>query len=188
MPGHNFFFYGSLMDRELLEAVIDRTSDHLHLQDACLNDHVAETAKGYSFPTLVARRGACVDGLLAQGLSDADVARICYFEDTEYSTVNLTVATAQTQVVAQVFIGTSTLASSGEPWDFLHWRTHHKPLLVAVTRRVMREHYGITPFEDIDRQWHRIKAELEAELALERQLHGPDLTGKSRVAKRLTKA
>jgi hypothetical protein len=175
------------MDRDLLEAVIDRTSDHLHLQHARLSDHVAETAQGYSFPTLVARRGANVDGVLARGLSNADVARISYFEDTEYSTVNLTVATAQTRVVAQVFVGNATLASSGEPWDFLHWQTHHKRLLVAVTRRVMREHYGITPFEDIDRQWHRIKAELEADLALGRQLDGSDLTGESLAATRLPK-
>lgn len=166
--GHTFFFYGSLMDRELLEAVIDRSSDHLDLQRARLCDHVVETALGYSFPTLVAKRGAKVDGVLAKGLSDADVARISYFEDTEYETVNLTVSTVQAHVMAQVFVANATLASSGDAWDFSHWRAHHKQVLVAVTRKVMREHYGVTPFEDIDRHWHRIKAEIEAEMALGR--------------------
>jgi hypothetical protein len=32
----------------------------------------------------------------------------------------------------------------------------------------MREHYGITPFEEIDAHWHRIKAEIETSL-------GPDV-------------
>ena len=35
-------------------------------------------------------------------------------------------------------------------------------LLLAVTRRVMREHYGVTPFQEVDANWHRIKAEIEA--------------------------
>lgn len=173
MRDHTFFFYGSLMDRELLEAVIDRSSDHLDLQRASLSDHVVETALGYSFPTLVARRGATVDGVLAHGLSDADVARISYFEDTEYETVSLTVSTLQAHVVAQVFVANATLTSSGEAWDFSHWRTHHKQVLVAVTRKVIREHYGITPLEDIDRHWHRIKAEIEAEMALGRLSETP---------------
>ncbi len=164
MSGHTFFFYGSLMDRELLEAVIDRSSQHLHLQPGRLDGYAAETAHGYSFPTLVARSTGIVEGVVTHGLSDEDVARISYFEDTEYAPQAVEVLTAQARILARTYMSTSALRSSGEAWDFTHWRVHHKPVLVAVTRKVMRDHYGITPFEEIDAHWHRIKAEIEAEL------------------------
>lgn len=152
------------MDLELLEAVIDRKAADLAFTQGWLAGYAAETALGYTFPTLIERKGARVDGLLTQGLTDDDIARIAYFEDTEYAPTTVDVTTPETELAAQVFMATTALKSSGEPWSFDHWRHHHKPLLVAVTRRVMREHYGITPFEEIDTHWHRIKAELEGEL------------------------
>ena len=152
------------MDLELLEAVIDREGSHLAFRPGWLPGYAAETAHGYTFPTLVQRSGSRVDGLITHGLSDDDVARIAYFEDTEYAPTTVDIATPESDVAAQVFMATTTLKSSGEAWSFDHWRDHHKPLLVAVTRRVMREHYGITPFEEVDTHWHRIKAELEAEM------------------------
>lgn len=164
MSGHSFFFYGSLMDREMLEAVIDRGSSHLSFTRGALDGFVAELARGYTFPTLVPRTGSTVEGLVAHGLHDRDVERIAYFEDTEYTPVSQKIATDAGHVAAKVFMSTASLVSSGERWDFMHWRQHHKPLLVAVTRRVMREHYGITPFEEIDAHWHRIKAELESDM------------------------
>jgi hypothetical protein len=166
LSGQTFFFYGSLMDIELLEAVIDRSAGHLTFTPAWLAGYAAETAHGYTFPTLIERPAARVAGIATHGLSEDDVARIAYFEDTEYAPVPIDVTTEAGALTAQVFMATTSLKASGEPWDFTHWRIHHKPLLVAVTRRVMREHYGITPFEDIDGHWHRIKAEMEAEMQL----------------------
>jgi hypothetical protein len=163
LSGHTFFFYGSLMDLELLEAVIDRPSSDLRHQAGRLDGYAAETAHGYSFPTLVTRRGAVVEGVVTHGLSDADIERISYFEDTEYAHHPVEVVTAAATIAARTYMSTGALRSSGEAWDFAHWRAHHKPVLVAVTRQVMREHYGITPFEEIDAHWHRIKSEIEAE-------------------------
>jgi Gamma-glutamyl cyclotransferase, AIG2-like len=163
LSGHTYFFYGSLMDRELLEAVIDRDSQHLSFTPGALGGFVAEIAHGYSFPTLVPRVPGSVNGLIAHGLQDADVSRIAYFEDTEYAPVAQGIETDRGTITASVFMSTQSLRSSGVPWDFSHWRVHHKAVLVAVTRRVMREHYGITPFEEIDEHWHRIKAEVESD-------------------------
>jgi hypothetical protein len=150
------------MDLELLEAVIDRTAEGLVFRPGWLDGYAAETAQGYSFPTLVARPAARANGVLTHGLTAADIERIAYFEDTEYAPVPLDIATERDAVTAQVFMATTSLNSTGQAWNFDHWRTHEKPLLIAVTRRVMREHYGVTPFEEIDAHWHRIKAELEA--------------------------
>lgn len=164
MSGQTFFFYGSLMDEELLEAVLGRAASHLTFTPGWLDGYVAETAHGYTFPTLIERRGERVDGVIAKGLTQADIDRIAYFEDTEYAPVVVDISTARSDVSAQVFMATATLKTTGETWAFDKWKVEHKPLLLAVTRKVMAEHYGTTPIESVDAVWHRIKAEIEAEM------------------------
>jgi hypothetical protein len=164
LSGHTFFFYGSLMDLELLEAVLDRAAPDLTFTSGWLTGYAAEVADGYTFPTLAERRRNRVDGVVTRGLSREDVARIAYFEDTEYAPAVLDIATAEGDIAAHVLMATAALKSTGEPWRFDHWRKHHKPALLAVTRKIMREHYGRTPLAEIDAVWHRLKAEIEAEL------------------------
>jgi hypothetical protein len=164
LSGQTFFFYGSLMDVELLEAVLGRRADGLSLTPGWLSGYVAEIAERYSFPLLVEGRANRAHGVVVKGLSAADVERIAYFEDTEYAVVAIDVATAAGDVSARTYMATATLKSSGKRWDFDAWRKRDKPLLLAVTRKVMAEHYGVTPMAEIDAVWHRIKAEMEAEL------------------------
>lgn len=164
LSGHTFFFYGSLMDRELLEAVIGRNAGHLKFTLGWLKGFAAEIAANYSFPTLIERRAGRVDGLIVEHLTATDVERIAYFEDEEYAPTIADVATADTEIAARFYVATTRLKSSGRPWNFEHWRRHDKPLLLAVTRKVMTEHYGVTPMFEIDAVWHAIKAEIEPEM------------------------
>jgi Gamma-glutamyl cyclotransferase, AIG2-like len=164
LSGHTFFFYGSLMDRDLLEAVIGRDANHLIFTPGWLKGYVAEVAANYSFPTLVESRHGRVDGLIAQQLSTADVERIAYFEDEDYTPIVADIATAEAEISAQFYVATARLKSSGKAWNFDSWRRRDKPLLLAVTRKVMREHYGLTPMSEIDAVWHTVKAEIEAEM------------------------
>jgi hypothetical protein len=165
LSGLTYFFYGSLMDRDLLEAVLGRTTSHLTFTPGWLTGYAAETAKGYTFPTLLERKGSRVDGIVTAGLTQADADRIAYYEDNdEYAARSVDVGTATTDVAAQIFMAAHPLMSSGDPWNFERWRKHDKPLLLAITRKVMREHYGVTPAKDIHPIWMRIKDELEAEM------------------------
>lgn len=75
------------MDRELLEAVLGRTTADLTFTPGRLSGYVAERAARYTFPTLIERRSGRVDGIVTAGLTDADVARIAYFEDEDYATI-----------------------------------------------------------------------------------------------------
>lgn len=164
MSTHTFFFYGSLMDVELLEAVLGRKADGLTFTPGWLKGYVADTAERYSFPTLVEHRTGRVDGVVVKGLTANDVDRIAYFEDEDYTATAADIATADGDISAQVYVATTRLKSSGKPWSFDHWRIRDKPLLLAVTRKVMAEHYGVTPMSDVDAVWHRVKAEIEADL------------------------
>ena len=149
------------MDREQLEAVLGRTAAHLKFTPGWLMGYAAERAARYTFPTLVERLAGRVDGIVTIGLSNADVARIACFEDVEYAPIVAAISTAEGETTARLNVATARLRSSGEPWHFEHWRKHDKPLLLAITRKVMREHYGISPLTEIDGVWHRIKRELE---------------------------
>lgn len=164
LSGQTFFFYGSLMDKELLEAVLGREADRLTIAPGWLTGYVAEIAERYSFPTLVETRSGRVHGIIVKNLTAADVERIAYFEDTEYASVTVDVTTAAGDIAAQTYMATQTLKSSGKPWDFEAWQRKDKALLLAVTHKVMSEHYGRTPMAEIDAVWHRIKTETEAEL------------------------
>lgn len=153
------------MDRELLEAVLGRTASNLTFTPGWLTGYAAERAEGYTFPTLVERKASRIDGIVTHGLTQADADRIAYYEDNdEYEARIVDISTATTDIAAQIFMAATPLMSSGEPWSFEHWRKHDKPLLLAITRKVMREHYGITPANEIHPIWMRIKAELEAEM------------------------
>jgi hypothetical protein len=163
LSGHTFFFYGSLMDRDLLEAVIGRRASGIAFTPGWLTGYTAEKAAGYTFPTLVESRTGRVNGVITQGLTQADADRITYYEDNdEYAAQIIDIATAETDIAAQVFMSATPMMSSGEPWSFDRWKKHDKPLLLAITRKVMTEHYGITPANKVHDVWMRIKAELEA--------------------------
>ena len=171
MSGHTFFFYGSLMDRDLLEAVIGRRASGIAFTPGWLTGYVAEKAAGNTFPTLVESRTGRVNGVITQGLTQADADRIAYYEDNdEYAAQVIDIATAETDIAAQVFMSATPMMSSGEPWSFDHWKKHDKPLLLAITRKVMTEHYGVTPANKVHDVWMRIKAELEAKLTAPVQL------------------
>lgn len=153
------------MDRDLLEAVIGRPASGVAFTPGWLTGYIAEKAAGYTFPTLVESRTGRVNGVITQGLTQADADRITYYEDNdEYAAQVIDIATAETDIAAQVFMSATPMMSSGEPWSFDRWRKHDKPLLLAITRKVMTEHYGFTPAHKVHDVWMRIKAELEAEM------------------------
>lgn len=155
------------MDRDLLEAVIGRRASGVIFTAGWLTGYVAEKAAGYTFPTLIESRSGRVNGVVTQGLTQVDADRIAYYEDNdEYAAQIVDIATADTDIAAQVFMSATPLMSSGEPWSFDHWRKHDKPLLLAITQKVMTEHYGITPANKVHDVWMRIKAELEAEMSM----------------------
>jgi hypothetical protein len=167
-----FFFFGSLRDPDILSAVLGRDLAGLTVKPARLPDHKIERAAGYSFPMLTPKPGANALGSLTWGLTPEDEARIAYFEDSEYACTTIDVACDGGLVAAQVYVASAKLASSGENWDLAQFQAQDRPLLLAVTRYVMTEHYGVTPQGVMEQIWHsirdRIAREMDAASRLER--------------------
>ncbi len=72
------FLYGTLRHAPLLAAVLGR--EDARLSAATLTGHAVAWAEGQAFPLIHAREGARADGLLLDGLSPEDLARLEFYE------------------------------------------------------------------------------------------------------------
>src|SRR5262245_6455403 len=133
-----FFIYGSLMDRELLALVIGRATDRLRMEAATIHDFVRRRVLNESFPILVPHPGGRVEGVLVTDLTVADVARLQFYEASDYEGSDyilevLPVECRGERLAVQVFLPTARLAADETIWDFDTWAaTVERPLFMAM--------------------------------------------------------
>ena len=150
------FFFGSLRDRELLELVLDRP--------VCDDDLIAGQAAGYAamalsgedYPYLASVTDGWAEGVVIRNLTDRDMERLIYFEETEYGLADIEVETADGPVQAVHFATTGKLAPQDRPWDFARWQRDSRTVALEEARELMA-HLGITPMDRIDEIWPGIK-------------------------------
>jgi len=152
----SIFFYGSLREHALLEAVLDRRVDPADLEPARVQGFAARRLATEVYPMLLPAPGRTAEGVVFHRANPADVARLEFFEEAEYRLTPITVETGRGPVEARYFRGTDKPAASTLDWDFDAWRTHHAAAAIEATREYMH-HYGRTPVEDIDMVWPGIK-------------------------------
>jgi hypothetical protein len=161
----NFFFYGSLMDRELLSLVIGRTTDELRMEAATIHDFVCRRALNESFPILVPDPGGRVEGKFVTGLTAADIARLKFYEasdyeDSEYVLTALSVECRGELLPAQVFFPTVHIAADETFWNFETWAAAERPLFMAMAEERMSRYGSISTAEN-NALWPQMKAEVE---------------------------
>jgi gamma-glutamylcyclotransferase (GGCT)/AIG2-like uncharacterized protein YtfP len=120
-----YFFYGTLMDRRVLEAVIGRPPPRA--ARASLDGHRRMLRQGASYPVLVAVAGGAVHGVLVAGLGEGDARRLEAFEGSDYVLREMPVRLAHGRCVpALVFMPAPFLAAAAEPWLPDEWRRRHR--------------------------------------------------------------
>lgn len=167
------FFFGSLRDQDLLQAVLNRPVAATDMVPAWAPDHAAACLADQAYPYLVEAPGERAEGLLLQGLSGDDMARITYFEDVEYAVAPLTIETADGPVETQYFKGTEQLKLTQDRWDFAAWRRDEKSVAMEAADEFM-SYYGILPSEEADALWHgiMIRARMRARAKAETPVSG----------------
>jgi hypothetical protein len=153
----NLFFFGSLMDRELLALVSGRAADALAVTEATLHGFARRRARGESFPVIVPHPGGRVDGVLVRGLTPADLDRIQFFEGSDYAPRTFAVEAAGARVEAQVFLPTARLEAEAAEWDHAAWAADERAMCVALAEELM-SHYGRLSYAEIDALWPQMKA------------------------------
>lgn len=134
----DFFFYGTLCHRPLLAVVLGRD---VPLRDACLNDHAVYWAEGHPFPLIVPQAGGLARGLLAEGLTAEDVARLDFYEGGfAFQTQDLVVETDAGARVARVYLPDPGVWSPGAGWSLADWAARWGDTVVATAHDFMALH------------------------------------------------
>lgn len=128
----DYFFYGSLMDADVLSAVTGERIPSARLVPARLSGYERLSARHDVFPLIVEDPVAEVEGVLVTGLSSTAVRRLARYEGSGYVAAKRRVISAKGPCDAYVFISIRPGRSSGKPWDFESWRRRHKRRLLRA--------------------------------------------------------
>ena len=97
-------------------------------QEAMLHGYTRHRVQGQDYPAIIAdaAEGACVRGMLAAGITEANMLRLDIFEGSEYERrtvdVDITVEGVKKTVKAQVYVFTNPGRLEHREWDFDEFR------------------------------------------------------------------
>jgi hypothetical protein len=124
-----FFFYGTLLDADLQEAVIGRAVPAAALAPASIAGYRRVRAEGQAYPMLVPGLATdCVEGVIASGFTGAEIDRLIAYEGEGYVLQALPALLADGgATTAQVFLPVAGgLKTSNESWNLSAWQRDHK--------------------------------------------------------------
>jgi hypothetical protein len=126
-----FFFYGTLLDRDITALVLGRRLPPAAFLAATLPGYSRYAARGVTYPALIRDVGGKVEGAIVGGLSPRDVERLAAYEGPGYRVAALKVEVAGVVAVASVFepVEKSLRPTSGS-WDLTTWQRRHKKAFV----------------------------------------------------------
>ena len=133
-----YFFFGTLMDSEVLATVLDRPVAAEELSRAWLRGYQRVRAAHASYPLLVPAPGVVVGGVVFQPKDERDDVRIRHFEDGEYAERWLIVQlTGGGNLAARIFIAREVVQATDEAWDPAIWSQVHKAAFLEQCRQWM---------------------------------------------------
>jgi hypothetical protein len=132
----SFFFYGTLLDHDVMALVIGRRLPPAAFVPARLKGHVRRRAKGVSHPIVVRDPGGEVEGVVVGGLTKRDVERLSAFEGPRYRIAPLKVTVDGVLKTVSVF---EPKEESFQPvdgvWDLVLWQGRYKRAFIARIRK-----------------------------------------------------
>ena len=100
-----FFFYGTLIDPEILQAVLQRSVDPIRREKAVLKGYRRVYRRGTSYPVILADTSAQVEGIVVSALTTRDIMLLTMYEGEEYEIRQLPVSCLGTGLIrARVFL------------------------------------------------------------------------------------
>lgn len=138
-----WFFYGTLMDTELLEIVLDRAIEPPRLVEAYVKGYQRYRVVGQDFPVLCPAPGEVVAGVVASLEAAGDEARLAFFEGDGFRPVEVEAHTIEGErVAARTFADGGALRREAGLWDYRAWKMSlGREAMIAEARRIMA-HFG----------------------------------------------
>lgn len=172
----SMFFYGTLRHVPLLAIVLGRSVADISMREAVLPGFSVYAVPGESFPMLKAG-GKGAPGLLVEGLSDGDVARLVFYEGGyDYGLKRLEVMAEDGPQSAEVFMPPKGLESEAHLWELTEWAVKWGAMSCHAAREVM-SYFGRFSPEEIARRFPMIRARAAARVNAERVNRAHDLSG-----------
>jgi hypothetical protein len=126
-----FFFYGTLLDDPLRDAVIGR---RISLVPATLRGWHRFARRGVPWPSIAPMPSASVDGGLAGGISDEERRRLDAYEGASFAVIEVEpVLEDGTDVPALMFVQAVAEPVTALTWRLDEWQRRHR----AVTLRAL---------------------------------------------------
>ncbi len=132
-----FFFYGTLIDKDLRSLVLGPQAFGLEVESAELAGWRRVSVRGKTYPALVRSSAVKTRGVLTRALSDGAVAALRAYEGPEYDLIRADISASDEVSAAAVFVAGSSCRVSARPWDFDAWQRLHKRTFMA---RLLRGH------------------------------------------------
>lgn len=151
------FFFGSLTDRELLKLVLGHDCAACDFRPARLSGFATNRVKDESYPVLVPAPGLTIAGQIVGGISEADIERIRFFEDDEYSLETVPVEAEAGPEDCLVCLPRKPGDDSGEPWHPENWSAEEREIFFLMTADYMAQ-YGKIPVEEALEMWEGFRA------------------------------
>ena len=138
-----FFFYGTLLDPDVMATVIRRRLPPSAYVPAMLPGYARRRVKGGSYPIVLRDRRSVVHGAVVAGLSPRDVACLAACEGPGYRIGSRSVQVAARPLRAHVF---EPVVERFEPtagrWDLVAWQRTSKKKFLERVRRAFSAHPG----------------------------------------------
>lgn len=133
-----FFFYGTLLDPDVMALVIGRRLPPSAFVPARAKGRVRRRARGVSYPILVRDPGGEAEGMVVDGLTVRDVERLTAYEGPRYRIARLRVQVEGGLRAVSVF---EPLESGFQPvdgaWSLALWQGRHKRAFIARLKRAL---------------------------------------------------
>ncbi len=171
----DLFCYGTLQHAPLLSVVLGRPPEQLDMVPAMLSDHAVHATQGQEFPILLPERGAAAAGTLVRGLSDADIARLDFYEiGFDIGAASVDVTTSDDAVhSARVFFPEAGLWTPEGAWSLDEWVDRHGAMTTRAAAEVMA-HIGTYSAEEILTRYHPIRMRAAGWVAAQNRPADPD--------------
>ena len=138
-----FFFYGTLLDRDVAALVLGRRLPPTTFVPAVLPGYSRWRVQGGSYPISVPDRKGEVPGAIVGGLRARDVARLAAFEGSGYRIATLKVKVGEATTSVSVFEPiVSKLKPTKKPWDLALWQRRDKRAFVGRLTRALNGRRG----------------------------------------------
>jgi hypothetical protein len=134
----SMFFFGTLMDADVMSTVIGRLPPLNEREAAFLRGFRRVYVAGRPYPMLVPHAAGRVEGLLVSGLTDREYERLGFYEGWEYVTAPVTVRTlAGRSVDTEMFTCSDGVLSDDRDWKLDLWQRKYKTETMATAKDAM---------------------------------------------------